>query len=274
MAFCSKCGTELMEGAKFCPKCGNPTGSSETKEMAEENSANYCLELVSAGFAKLQVVKALREILDIGLKEAKDMVDSTPLEIAEGLTLTKAKEIASLLSTVGAKTIIKQNGKTIFIEEPSQNVNPQTEEQGGNKLIKYGTYVFAALCFFYIIGTCEGGSSDGQEETQIEQKQESPAEKQAREKKEQADREANEKQEKIKRVAEIAYKMGYDTRKATWGETIASEDAAAADYRYRYAVDPEDAGQSERWNVFRENYQKGFSDAADEIINKFRKEDF
>lgn len=178
MAYCSKCGTQLSDGAKFCPKCGNPTGSSETKEMAEENSANYCLELVSAGFAKLQVVKALREILDIGLKEAKDMVDSTPLEIAEGLTLTKAKEIASLLSTVGAKTIVKQNGKTIFIEEPSQNVNPQTEEQGGNKLIKYGTYVFAALCFFYIIGTCEGGSSDGQEETQIEQKQESPAEKQ------------------------------------------------------------------------------------------------
>ena len=99
------------------------------------------------------------------------------------------------------KTIVKQNGKTIFIEEPSQNVNPQTEEQGGNKLIKYGTYVFAALCFFYIIGTCEGGSSDGQEETQIEQKQESPAEKQAREKREKEERQKD-KINEIKRIAE------------------------------------------------------------------------
>lgn len=176
MAFCSKCGTELTEGAKFCPKCGNPTGSSETKEMVGGDSSNCSLELVSAGFAKLQVVKALREIFGIGLKEAKDMVDSTPLEIAKNLTLTEAKKIAIFLSTAGAKSIVKQNGKTIFIEEPSQNFNPQTEEQGGNKLMKYGAYVFGALCFLYILGTCVGGSSDGQEETQIEQKQESATE--------------------------------------------------------------------------------------------------
>lgn len=181
MAFCSKCGTELTEGAKFCPKCGNPTGSSETKEMVGGDSSNCSLELVSAGFAKLQVVKALREIFGIGLKEAKDMVDSTPLEIAKNLTLTEAKKIASFLSTAGAKSIVKQNGKTIFIEEPSQNINPQTEEQGGNKLMKYGAYVFGALCFLYILGTCVGGSSDGQEETQIEQKEESPKHKKYRE---------------------------------------------------------------------------------------------
>lgn len=176
MAFCSKCGTELTEVAKFCPKCGNPTGNSETKEMVGGDSSNCSLELVSAGFAKLQVVKALREIFGIGLKEAKDMVDSTPLEIAKNLTLTEAKKIASFLSTAGAKSIVKQNGKTIFIEEPSQNFNPQTEEQGGNKLMKYGAYVFGVLCFLYILGTCVGGSSDGQEETQIEQRQESATE--------------------------------------------------------------------------------------------------
>jgi hypothetical protein len=107
----------------------------------------------------------------------------------------------------------------------------------------------------------DGNSSSSSSQT--EQKQETPSEKEAREK-----------QEKVKRVAEIAYKLGYDTRKATWGETLSARGAAEADYRFRYAQDPEDAGQSERWNVFLENYSKGFSDAADDIMKKFRAEDF
>lgn len=128
---------------------------------------------------------------------------------------------------------------------------------------KYLTTMVVMTVFAIGFAASDDDVGSNSSSSQTEQKQETPAE-----------REAREKQEKVKKVAEIAYKMGYDRRKATWGETIASEDAAAAEYRYRYAVDPEDAGQSERWNVFRENYQKGFSDAADEIIKKFRSEDF
>ena len=197
MAFCGKCGTQLNDGTKFCPKCGNPVGSTQTNE-----TSSYSIELVSVGDSKLIVVKALSDLLGLGIKEATELANSVPCKITDGLTLSKAKEISNLLSTAGAKTIVKQNGKTIFIEEPSQNVDSQTEEHGGNKLMKYGAYVFGVLCFLYIVGTCEGGSSDSQEGTQIEQKQETSAEKQAREKKE--------KQDKIDRMMKEAFERGKD----------------------------------------------------------------
>ncbi|UKK59213.1 hypothetical protein L6470_12745 [Prevotella communis] len=106
-------------------------------------------------------------------------------------------------------------------------------------------------------------ASDEETSSSEPQKQESPAEK-----------EASEKQEKIKRVAEMAYKLGYETRKKTWGEALSSRAAAEADYRFRYAKDPEDEGQSERWKVFLENYKKGFSDCADDMEKKFKQEEF
>ncbi len=40
MAFCSKCGTELTEGAKFCPKCGNPNGNTQVGSNSYEGSSN------------------------------------------------------------------------------------------------------------------------------------------------------------------------------------------------------------------------------------------
>ena len=90
----------------------------------------------------------------------------------------------------------------------------------------------------------------------------------------QAEKEAREKQEKVERVAKMAYQKGYDTRKATWGQSIVSETAARLEYAIRYGREPEDEGQSERWNVFVENYQKGFSDAAHDIMKKMDEEDF
>ena len=83
-----------------------------------------------------------------------------------------------------------------------------------------------------------------------------------------------EKQDKIKKVAEMAYQKGYKTRRDTWGQSITSKSAAHLEYTIRYGREPEDEGQSERWKVFLENYEKGFSDAADEIMNKMREEDF
>lgn len=125
-------------------------------------------------------------------------------------------------------------------------------------------FLTMAIMAIFAIGFAasdEESSSDNSSPT--EQKQETAEEKEAREK-----------QEKVKKVAEIAYQMGYDRRKATWGQTIASDDAAAAEYRFKYGRDPEDAGQEERWKVFLENYAKGFSDAANDIKKKLDEENF
>ena len=250
MAFCSKCGTELTEGAKFCPKCG------ESVQSSEEQPKN--------------IVDAFKEGWQQGAKESQN-------EPSENESLSTWQKIA--LGVAGLYAFVSifvgfDDGMWIVVLISICALVAVCAVFIGKIEKKYAWTT--AIVSFLIVGGAIGASTDdkGEEQTQTEQKQESPAEKQAREKKEQADREANEKQEKIKRVAAIAYKMGYDKRKATWGETLSARGSAEADYRFRYAVDPEDDGQSERWNVFLENYSKGFSDAAEEILNKFRKEDF
>lgn len=90
----------------------------------------------------------------------------------------------------------------------------------------------------------------------------------------QAEKEAREKQEKVERVAKMAYQKGYDTRRETWGQSIPAESSARLEYTFRYGREPEDAGQNERWNVFLENYKKGFADAAHDIMKKMDEEDF
>ena len=128
MAFCSNCGTELTEGAKFCPNCGNPSESSQAKkEIVSESSSDCSIVLVSAGAATLNVTKALREILGVGLKEAKDIIDSAPCTIMEGLTMSDAKGNAQYLRECGAITAIKQNGKTIQEDTPP-HFNTSTQE--------------------------------------------------------------------------------------------------------------------------------------------------
>ena len=258
MAFCSKCGTELTEGAKFCPKCGNPIGNTQVESSSYEDSSNTGQfdQNDSSDNAEESMFnyKYICIIVLCLIAFAFLFLWALAHDSDNGGGLYT---YISLISILGVLVL----ALLIYLEQLTKSTAIKTT---------IGIVVYFALMAINVPIASEELRNERKarnEQKIIEQKQESAAEKRA-------DREANEKQEKIKRVAEIAYKMGYDTRKATWGETIASEDAAAADYRYRYAVDPEDAGQSERWNVFRENYQKGFSDAADEIINKFRKEDF
>lgn len=100
------------------------------------------------------------------------------------------------------------------------------------------------------------------QEVQSEQKQESEAERQEREK-----------QEKVKKVAEIAYQKGYEMRMST-RELINAESSAHMEYTMRYGKEPEEEQSQERWNVFLENYKKGFADAANKIMEKINSEDF
>lgn len=253
MAFCSNCGTELTKGAKFCPKCGESVQSTEEKP---KNIVDAFKEGRQEGAKKSQNNPSENESLSTWEKVALGVAGFVAFTgicggVADGMWIVVLVSLCAMgaICAVFMGTIEKKYAWT------------------------------TAIVSFLVVCSAIGASApdekeEEQKQVQTEQKQESPAEKQAREKKEKADREANEKQEKIKRVAEIAYNMGYERRKATWGQSIASEDAAAAEYRFKYAVDPEDAGQSERWNVFLKNYSKGFSDAANDIKKRFSQEDF
>ncbi|MDR2428433.1 MAG: 50S ribosomal protein L7/L12 [Candidatus Margulisbacteria bacterium] len=63
--------------------------------------------LASAGDKKIQVLKALREITGLGLKEAKDLVDGAPKPVKEGVSADEAKSIKEKLEKEGAKVEIK-----------------------------------------------------------------------------------------------------------------------------------------------------------------------
>ncbi|HHX58461.1 MAG TPA: 50S ribosomal protein L7/L12 [Candidatus Moranbacteria bacterium] len=73
---------------------------------AEEKSA-YNVELVSAGDAKINVIKAVKEITGVGLKEAKDLVDGAPKAIKENVPKADAEEMKKKLEEAGATVELK-----------------------------------------------------------------------------------------------------------------------------------------------------------------------
>ncbi len=75
-------------------------------EAAEEKT-EFDVELTSAGAEKIKVIKVVREITGLGLKEAKDLVDGAPKMIKEAAQKEEAESIKAKLSEVGATVTIK-----------------------------------------------------------------------------------------------------------------------------------------------------------------------
>ena len=73
----------------------------------EEVSSTVTVTLVDCGDKKIQVLKAVREVTGLGLKEAKDLVEGAPKTLKEGVTKKEAEEIKKKLEAVGAKVEIK-----------------------------------------------------------------------------------------------------------------------------------------------------------------------
>ena len=73
---------------------------------AEEKTA-FDVVLKSAGAAKLQVVKAVKEACGLGLKEAKELVDGAPSKLKEGVAKEEAEKIAEQLKAAGAEVEVK-----------------------------------------------------------------------------------------------------------------------------------------------------------------------
>ncbi len=72
-----------------------------------EEQTEFTVELKSAGAAKINVIKAVREITGKGLKEAKDMVDGAPVAIKEEAAKEEAEEIKKKLEEAGAEVELK-----------------------------------------------------------------------------------------------------------------------------------------------------------------------
>ena len=74
---------------------------------AAEERDSFDVELTSAGDSKVKVIKVVREVTGLGLKEAKDLVDSAPKVIKEGVSKAEADELKAKLEEQGASVTLK-----------------------------------------------------------------------------------------------------------------------------------------------------------------------
>ena len=75
--------------------------------VGEEEKTEFDVELTEVGAEKVKVIKVVREVTGLGLKEAKDVVDSAPKVVKEGAAKEEAEEIKKKLEEVGAKVTLK-----------------------------------------------------------------------------------------------------------------------------------------------------------------------
>jgi len=74
---------------------------------AAEEKTEFDVVLTDSGAQKIQVIKVIREVTGLGLKEAKDVADNPPKTIKEGISKTEAEELKKKLVEAGAKVEIK-----------------------------------------------------------------------------------------------------------------------------------------------------------------------
>ena len=82
-------------------------GAGAAAGPAAEEKSTFTVVLANAGTTKIQVIKELRTITSLGLKEAKDLVDAAPKTIKEGATKEEAEKIKKQLEAAGAKIELK-----------------------------------------------------------------------------------------------------------------------------------------------------------------------
>ena len=84
-----------------------PAAGGAAAAVVEEEQTEFSVVLTDAGANKIQVIKAVRELTSLGLKEAKDVVDGAPKAVKEGVSKDEANAAKAKLEEAGAKVEIK-----------------------------------------------------------------------------------------------------------------------------------------------------------------------
>jgi len=100
-----KFGVKAAAPMAFAP--GAAAGGAPAAGAAAAEKTEFAAVLSSAGGNKIAVIKVVREITSLGLKEAKDLVDGAPKTVKEGLSKDQAEEIKKKLTEAGATVEIK-----------------------------------------------------------------------------------------------------------------------------------------------------------------------
>jgi large subunit ribosomal protein L7/L12 len=84
-----------------------PAAGGAAAGAAAEEKTEFTVMLTAIGENKVNVIKAVREVTSLGLKEAKDLVDGAPKPVKEGIAKAEADAVAKKLTDAGAKVEIK-----------------------------------------------------------------------------------------------------------------------------------------------------------------------
>lgn len=95
-----------IEPAAAAVAVAGPAAGGDAGEAAEEKTS-FDVVLKSAGAAKLQVVKAVKEACGLGLKEAKELVDAAPKAVKEGVSKDDAEALKKAIEAAGGEVEIK-----------------------------------------------------------------------------------------------------------------------------------------------------------------------
>lgn len=99
---------ELEEKFQVSPLAAIPTTiAAPAGAKEEEEKTEFNVVLTSYGEKKINVIKVVREVTDLGLKEAKDLVDNVPGPVKEGISKKEAEELKEKFEKAGAQVEIK-----------------------------------------------------------------------------------------------------------------------------------------------------------------------
>src|SRR5271155_4377999 len=97
-----KLGVSAAAAAVAAPAAGGAAAAAPVEEKTE-----FTVVLTAAGANKINVIKAVREVTSLGLKEAKDLVDGAPKTVKEGVTKDEAETIKKKFVDAGASVEVK-----------------------------------------------------------------------------------------------------------------------------------------------------------------------
>lgn len=84
-----------------------PTGTEKVEGLEEAEKTEFDVELIGIGDKKIQVIKVVRSVTNLGLKEAKELVEGAPRKVKEGVSKEDAESIKEQLEEVGATVEVK-----------------------------------------------------------------------------------------------------------------------------------------------------------------------
>jgi large subunit ribosomal protein L7/L12 len=100
-------GLSLLDAAALVKKLEERLGVSAAAAAPVEEKTEFAVVLTAVGANKINVIKAVREVTSLGLKEAKDLVDGAPKTVKEGVSKDEAETIKKKFTEAGATVEVK-----------------------------------------------------------------------------------------------------------------------------------------------------------------------